>query len=56
MRLWDFIEEREHRDVPQQVGDDEVAELGDLFMHLSGADQHTASSENQPDQPVSVVL
>lgn len=56
VRLWDFIEEREHRDVPQQVGDDEVAELGDLFMHLSGADQHTASSENQPDQPVSVVL
>lgn len=56
VRLWDFIEEREHRDVPQQVGDDEVAELGDLFMHLSGADQHTTSSENQPDQPVSVVL
>ncbi|XP_078399559.1 E3 ubiquitin-protein ligase makorin-2 [Cetorhinus maximus] len=56
VRLWDFIEEREHRDVPQHTNEDEVAELGDLFMHLSGADERNASSESQADQPVSVVL
>ncbi|XP_069795940.1 E3 ubiquitin-protein ligase makorin-2 isoform X2 [Narcine bancroftii] len=43
VRLWDFIEEREHRDVPQH--EDEVAELGDLFMHLSGTDEHIESTE-----------
>ncbi|XP_048403574.1 E3 ubiquitin-protein ligase makorin-2 isoform X2 [Stegostoma tigrinum] len=56
VRLWDFIQEREHRDIPQNTAEDEVAELGDLFMHLSGADERTASSESQADQPVSVVL
>ncbi|XP_072438291.1 E3 ubiquitin-protein ligase makorin-2 isoform X2 [Chiloscyllium punctatum] len=56
VRLWDFIEEREHRDIPQSTAEDEVAELGDLFMHLSGADEHTASNESLADQPVSVVL
>ncbi|KPP68405.1 putative E3 ubiquitin-protein ligase makorin-2 [Scleropages formosus] len=35
VRLWDFIEEREHRTTSQY--DDEVSELGDLFMQLSGA-------------------
>ncbi|XP_030632970.1 E3 ubiquitin-protein ligase makorin-2 [Chanos chanos] len=35
VRLWDFIEEREHRGVPHH--DDEVSELGELFMQLSGA-------------------
>ncbi|XP_038668607.1 probable E3 ubiquitin-protein ligase makorin-2 isoform X3 [Scyliorhinus canicula] len=56
VRLWDFIEEREHRDVPQHTTEDEVAELGDLFMHLSGTEERNASSESQADQPVSVVL
>ncbi|KAL4655859.1 putative E3 ubiquitin-protein ligase makorin-2 [Arapaima gigas] len=35
VRLWDFIEEREHRAVPHL--EDEVSDLGDLFMQLSGA-------------------
>lgn len=35
VRLWDFIEEREHRSVPQL--EDEVNDLGELFMQLSGA-------------------
>ncbi|NWU22398.1 MKRN2 ligase, partial [Dyaphorophyia castanea] len=37
VRLWDFIEDRESRSAPG--GDDEVTELGELFMHLSGAEQ-----------------
>ncbi|CAJ0963042.1 unnamed protein product [Ranitomeya imitator] len=44
VRLWDFIEDRENRSVPST--DDEVAELGDLFMHLSGADQPDAASSS----------
>lgn len=35
VRLWDFIEEREHRGTAQD--EDEVNELGELFMQLSGA-------------------
>lgn len=42
VRLWDFIEDRENRSVPSS--DDDVTELGDLFMHLSGADQPDATS------------
>ncbi|XP_075689956.1 E3 ubiquitin-protein ligase makorin-2 [Rhinoderma darwinii] len=42
VRLWDFIEDRENRGVPST--EDEVAELGDLFMHLSGGDQQEATS------------
>ncbi|XP_028680499.2 E3 ubiquitin-protein ligase makorin-2-like isoform X1 [Erpetoichthys calabaricus] len=34
VRLWDFIEEREHRGLPQY--DDQVEELGELFMELQG--------------------
>ncbi|XP_038628543.1 probable E3 ubiquitin-protein ligase makorin-2 isoform X2 [Tachyglossus aculeatus] len=37
VRLWDFIEDRESRHLPQDQ-DDDVLELGDLFMHLSGAE------------------
>lgn len=37
VRLWDFIEEREHRAMPQY--EDEVSELGELFMQLSGAEE-----------------
>lgn len=44
VRLWDFIEDRENRSVPSS--DDDVTELGDLFMHLSGADQPDATSSN----------
>ncbi|KAM5280039.1 E3 ubiquitin-protein ligase makorin-2 [Ctenodactylus gundi] len=35
VRLWDFIENRETRQVPSNE-DVDVTELGDLFMHLSG--------------------
>uniref|UniRef100_A0A8C3TUY9 E3 ubiquitin-protein ligase makorin-2 n=1 Tax=Catharus ustulatus TaxID=91951 RepID=A0A8C3TUY9_CATUS len=37
VRLWDFIEDRESRSVPS--ADSEVTELGELFMHLSGAEE-----------------
>lgn len=37
VRLWDFIEDRESRSVPG--ADSEVSELGELFMHLSGAEE-----------------
>ncbi|KAM6300994.1 E3 ubiquitin-protein ligase makorin-2 [Aegotheles albertisi] len=43
VRLWDFIEDRESRTVAST--DDEVAELGELFMHLSGADEDPATSQ-----------
>ncbi|XP_054022559.1 E3 ubiquitin-protein ligase makorin-2 [Dryobates pubescens] len=42
VRLWDFIEDRESRTVSST--DDEVAELGELFMHLSGAEEDSATS------------
>lgn len=42
IRLWDFIENRENRTLP--VAEDEVAELGELFMHLSGTDAETGPS------------
>ncbi|NXO44113.1 MKRN2 ligase, partial [Locustella ochotensis] len=37
VRLWDFIEDRESRSAPGADG--EVTELGELFMHLSGAEE-----------------
>nr|XP_030139177.3 probable E3 ubiquitin-protein ligase makorin-2 [Taeniopygia guttata] len=43
VRLWDFIEDRESRSAP----DAEVTELGELFMHLSGAEEDpTAAREH----------
>lgn len=42
VRLWDFIEEREHRAVPQY--EDEVNDLGELFMQLSGAGEESGTS------------
>lgn len=42
VRLWDFIEEREHRGTPQY--EDEVNELGELFMQLSGAGDQSGTS------------
>ncbi|XP_016112998.1 probable E3 ubiquitin-protein ligase makorin-2 [Sinocyclocheilus grahami] len=42
VRLWDFIEEREHRGTP--ADEDEVSELGELFMQLSGAGETSGSS------------
>ncbi|XP_029456648.1 probable E3 ubiquitin-protein ligase makorin-2 isoform X2 [Rhinatrema bivittatum] len=43
VRLWDFIEDRENRSIPStEDGErDEVAEMGELFMHLSGVDQES---------------
>ncbi|NWX98054.1 MKRN2 ligase, partial [Nothoprocta ornata] len=43
VRLWDFIEDRESRTVSS--ADDEVTELGELFMHLSGGDEDSATSQ-----------
>ncbi|XP_053324588.1 E3 ubiquitin-protein ligase makorin-2 [Spea bombifrons] len=44
VRLWDFIEDRENRSATGNEGDD-VADLGDLFMHLSGVDREDATPE-----------
>ncbi|KAF7249839.1 putative E3 ubiquitin-protein ligase makorin-2 [Varanus komodoensis] len=41
VRLWDFIEDRENRTLP--VADNDVTEIGELFMHLSGADAESAA-------------
>nr|XP_020658207.1 probable E3 ubiquitin-protein ligase makorin-2 [Pogona vitticeps] len=38
VRLWDFIEDRETRTLPVATGIDDVAEIGELFMNLSGTD------------------
>ncbi|XP_078517549.1 E3 ubiquitin-protein ligase makorin-2 [Lissotriton helveticus] len=43
VRLWDFIEDRENRGMPNAEERDEVAELGDLFMHLSGVGQEPSA-------------
>ena len=37
VRLWDFIENRESRNVPSSE-DVDMTELGDLFKHLSGVE------------------
>jgi E3 ubiquitin-protein ligase makorin len=37
VRLWDFNENQETRQVPS-TDDVDVMELGDLFMHLSGVE------------------
>lgn len=42
VRLWDFIEDRESRSAPG--ADSEVTELGELFMHLSGAEEEPAAA------------
>ncbi|NWI72623.1 MKRN2 ligase, partial [Dryoscopus gambensis] len=43
VRLWDFIEDRESRSAPG--ADDEVTELGELFMHLSGAEEEPSAAQ-----------
>ncbi|NWV58220.1 MKRN2 ligase, partial [Daphoenositta chrysoptera] len=43
VRLWDFIEDRESRSAPGT--DDEVTELGELFMHLSGAEEDPTAAQ-----------
>ncbi|ETE65817.1 putative E3 ubiquitin-protein ligase makorin-2 [Ophiophagus hannah] len=42
VRLWDFIEDRENRTLP--VANDDVSEIGELFMHLSGTDAESAAA------------
>ncbi|XP_063306568.1 E3 ubiquitin-protein ligase makorin-2 [Pelobates fuscus] len=44
VRLWDFIEDRENRGIPNL--EDEESDLGDLFMHLSGVDQEASAASN----------
>ncbi|XP_054136951.1 E3 ubiquitin-protein ligase makorin-2 [Melozone crissalis] len=46
VRLWDFIEDRESRSAPG--ADAEVTELGELFMHLSGAEEEPS----EPPEPL----
>ncbi|XP_017688284.1 PREDICTED: probable E3 ubiquitin-protein ligase makorin-2 [Lepidothrix coronata] len=42
VRLWDFIEDRESRAAPDT---DQVTELGELFMHLSGAEEDPTAAQ-----------
>ncbi|KAM4893648.1 E3 ubiquitin-protein ligase makorin-2 isoform 1-T1 [Sylvia borin] len=42
VRLWDFIEDRESRSAPG--ADSDVTELGELFMHLSGAEEDPSAA------------
>ncbi|XP_006631172.2 E3 ubiquitin-protein ligase makorin-2 [Lepisosteus oculatus] len=46
VRLWDFIEEREQRGA-RQPDDEAVAELGELFLQLSGADGEGGAPASQ---------
>ncbi|KAM8930950.1 E3 ubiquitin-protein ligase makorin-2 [Pelodytes ibericus] len=46
VRLWDFIEDRENRSIAIPEGDDDVSDLGELFMHLSGVDHEPAATSN----------
>ncbi|XP_056128938.1 E3 ubiquitin-protein ligase makorin-2 isoform X2 [Lampris incognitus] len=55
VRLWDFIEEREQRSVASPLSlDDDVTELRELFMQMSGSSQDSAAGPlpdpARPDQ------
>lgn len=48
VRLWDFIEEREHRAVPSL--DDDITELRELFMQMSGPSHEGPETSSAVDQ------
>lgn len=51
VRLWDFIEEREQRSVPPLAAlDDDMAELTELFMQMSGPNHERPETPPTPDQ------
>ncbi|KAM9408143.1 LOW QUALITY PROTEIN: E3 ubiquitin-protein ligase makorin-2 [Pholidichthys leucotaenia] len=51
VRLWDFIEEREQRSVPPLPSlHDDITELRELFMQMSGPSQDEAETPSSADQ------
>ncbi|XP_068598473.1 E3 ubiquitin-protein ligase makorin-2 isoform X2 [Brachionichthys hirsutus] len=51
VRLWDFIEEREHQStLPLQSLDDDITELRELFMQMSGPGHDEAEPRSSSDQ------
>ncbi|XP_015258763.1 probable E3 ubiquitin-protein ligase makorin-2 [Cyprinodon tularosa] len=51
VRLWDFIEEREQRTVPPMPTlDDDITELRELFMQMSGPSDQEAEAPPDPVQ------
>lgn len=51
VRLWDFIEEREQRTVPPMPTlDDDITELRELFMQMSGPSDQDAEAPPDPVQ------
>lgn len=48
VRLWDFIEEREQHSAPPL--NDDITELRELFMQMSGPSHDEAESPAGPDQ------
>lgn len=51
VRLWDFIEEREQQSVPPlQSFSDDITELRELFMQMSGPGLDEAETGPSSDQ------
>ncbi|KAG7494775.1 putative E3 ubiquitin-protein ligase makorin-2 [Solea senegalensis] len=51
VRLWDFIEEREQRSAPPLPSlDDDITELRELFMQMSGPSHEDLEAPPTPDQ------
>lgn len=51
VRLWDFIEEREqHSAPPLQSFNDDITELRELFMQMSGPSLEEAETRSGSDQ------
>lgn len=51
VRLWDFIEEREQQSAPPlRSFDDDITELRELFMQMSGPSLDEAETRPSSDQ------
>lgn len=51
VRLWDFIEEREQQSAPPlRSFDDDITELRELFMQMSGPSFDEAETQPSSDQ------
>ena len=49
VRLWDFIEEREQSSAPPlQAFADDITELRELFVQMSGPDEEESPSSSEP--------
>jgi len=51
VRLWDFIQEREQRTIPPLSAlDDDITELRELFMQMSGPSREEPETPPTADQ------